>query len=1117
MNAALYVCYVLITKFTSMKKLIAAAYAALLMITASAQNLKHVAQKIKSLHDQEVQFTGNSLFEITAGTRMRSSDIKGEVSRATILNLRQSNMQAILAERPAHILISIPLNSGNTFELELYQSEIFTPDFSVVESSSNQAVSYTGGLHYWGIVKNNNRSLAAISIFENEVMGLISLPDEGNFVLGKLEGDAGNAHILYNENDLSARKSLQCFNTGDDKAYNPKELQCPSKLIANCIRLYWEVNYDIYQGKGSVANATNYVTGLFNESALIYANDNIPVALSQVYVWNTTSPYTSTSSSGLLSQFQAYRNSFNGDLGHLLGYSGGGGIAAGFSGLCAANLDNSQCYSGIHSSYSNVPTYSWSVEVVTHEQGHLMGSRHTHACVWNGNGTAIDGCGPSAGYGYEGSCSGAPLPPAGGTIMSYCHLAGVGINFTLGFGAQPAAVILNNYNNATCLINCNGTICLSPVNMNTLNITTTTATLTWDTVPGAVSYVVQYRVAGSGSWIPGTSSINSYNAVGLTPGTNYEWQVQTVCSGGSSIYTVSSFFTTVPAVCNIPSGLYTINITSNSAVLTWVAVGGASCYNIQWRAVGSPSWQTGTTTSTSYTISGLTPVTNYEWQIQTVCVGGAMSSISNSVNFGTLALGQAVTIILQPDAECGKDAWLSGCFSCGQDTVNFGTMAEFDACGWTVSGQTANVRSVIEFDLTSIPAGSTVQSAYLSLYFNPNSSNGNQTQFGLNDAYLSKVTSPWFENTVTWVNQPATTPVNQTYLPVSTTSTQDYLNLDVTAMTQDFVNNPSANYGMMLKLINEATYRCLLFASSDHFNAALRPKLEVTYLPAITTCVSYQYSNCNGIDALVSGCVPCGYDTSNFGDAPEFDAIAWTNGGNISNCRGLIYWDLSSIPVTAVVTSATLSLYGYNSPANGHHDPLTGANDAYINKVIGPWSENVVTWNTKPSVSPVNQAYLTASTTPTQDYTNIDVTAMVQDMIVNPSGNYGMMLQLVTESFYRKLVFASSDNADPAKHPRLDICFTAPVAVNEIDDENSLIVTQDIFSGNVKVISGHNFKNDASIALYNSAGQMVMKYNNLSGRIFMFSNPIVADGIYFYRVINGNKILNGKLLMISKK
>ena len=88
------------------------------------------------------------------------------------------------------------------------------------------------------------------------------------------------------------------------------------------------------------------------------------------------------------------------------------------------------------------PTYSFNVFILTHEMGHLLGSRHTHACVWNGNGTAIDTC---SGF-TEGGCPLVGSPPSGGTIMSYCHNDPVGINFTEGFGLQPGNVIRNTVN-----------------------------------------------------------------------------------------------------------------------------------------------------------------------------------------------------------------------------------------------------------------------------------------------------------------------------------------------------------------------------------------------------------------------------------------------------------------------------------------------------------------------------------------------------------------------------------------------------------------------------------------------------------------------------------------------
>ncbi len=104
-------------------------------------------------------------------------------------------------------------------------------------------------------------------------------------------------------------------------------------------------------------------------------------------------------------------------------------------------------YCGIYNSFNTVPTWSWSVQCVSHENGHLLRSPHTHSCAWNGNNTAIDGC-----YPPEGACT-RPAIPAKGTIMSYCNLQG-GIDFNLGFGPQPAALMRATIDASFCLIAC---------------------------------------------------------------------------------------------------------------------------------------------------------------------------------------------------------------------------------------------------------------------------------------------------------------------------------------------------------------------------------------------------------------------------------------------------------------------------------------------------------------------------------------------------------------------------------------------------------------------------------------------------------------------------------------
>ncbi len=615
-----------------------------LCLNVFAGNIKPIAAKIESQKSRLATLPQVQLFAITVSSNQKSVQMNSAVSNATVLEFRMNDAQNILSSKPENLNLIIPLKAGGNLELEVYKNNFFTPDFTVVTSATNgQPVPYSGGVHYWGIIKGDNSSLVAISIFNDEVMGMISSPSLGNLVLGKIENDSQSRHILYNDKDLHATNVPHCDTPDDGIGYDKTlEQQGNQTQSVNCIRLYWEVNYDIYTGKGSLTAATNYVTAVFNQSAILYTNDNIPVSLSQLYVWNTASPYTGTSTSTLLSQFQTNVNSFNGDLGHLIGYAGGGGIAASINGLCNSNTDYKQCYSGISSTYQNVPTFSWTVEVVTHEQGHLMGSKHTHACAWNGNNTAIDNCGPTAGYAYEGSCSGAPTPVNGGTIMSYCHLVGsVGINFSNGFGSQPKAAILAKYNAASCLTACSGGSCNTPTGMSTGSITQNSAIFSWTAAPGATSYYIQYRIVGAGSWTTGSTSTTSYSATPLTPSANYEWQVQTICPAGSSPFASLIYFTTANVTsCVAPTSLTTDYISPTSARLNWSATAcdsllvryyKTSVPNIVYFKTVKP----GTTTNT--TISGLLSSTNYTWLIRTYCNGAQSGSYSNTATFSTTA------------------------------------------------------------------------------------------------------------------------------------------------------------------------------------------------------------------------------------------------------------------------------------------------------------------------------------------------------------------------------------------------------------------------------------------------------------------------------------------------
>jgi len=191
-------------------------------------------------------------------------------------------------------------------------------------------------------------------------------------------------------------------------------------------------------------------------------------------------------------------------------------------------------------------------------------------------------------------------------------------------------------------VSSSGSSCGVASGLSAINITSSSATLDWNDVSGATGYNIRYRKTGTSTWSNATSATSSVAVSGLASSTTYEFQVQTVCSGGTtSAFSSSATFTTTAPACGVTSGLSAINITSSSATLDWNDVSGATGYNIRYRKTGTSTWtSTGTTSATSsVAVSGLASSTTYEFRVQTVCSGGTTSAFSLSATFTTLGSG----------------------------------------------------------------------------------------------------------------------------------------------------------------------------------------------------------------------------------------------------------------------------------------------------------------------------------------------------------------------------------------------------------------------------------------------------------------------------------------------
>ena len=110
----------------------------------------------------------------------------------------------------------------------------------------------------------------------------------------------------------------------------------------------------------------------------------------------------------------------------------------------------------------------------------------------------------------------------------------------------------------------NGTVpsCGVPGGLSATSITTSSATLSWSAVSGAVNYNVQFKPTSSSTWTSTSASTNSLPVSGLTASTQYEFQVQTACDTSSSSFSSSAFFTTGTTGC---TDVYEANNTKATA------------------------------------------------------------------------------------------------------------------------------------------------------------------------------------------------------------------------------------------------------------------------------------------------------------------------------------------------------------------------------------------------------------------------------------------------------------------------------------------------------------------------------------------------------------------------
>ncbi|HOY12277.1 MAG TPA: M12 family metallo-peptidase [Saprospiraceae bacterium] len=382
------------------------------------------------------------------------------------LKINKSSLNSLIANRPQSFDCTFP---GQKSRQNLQKYALLSKGFYVSDDKGQKYFPQSDIMVYHSSDANE---LITLVIYEEQVSIFYS-DESGNHSILPTKGES-YTHLIE-ESFIDENFDCKVIEDQVDQKVN-RSMNKRSATENECVDIYLEIDHRAYLNKGSsIPNTTTWAINLMAQVALQFNRVKIPLKISGIKIFTSVDPYVSLNDSTTNNMEQTLyefrdsmnRQGFNGRLAHLLcGRSIGGGIA--YLGSLCSNFTNVAVSGNLNSGVTAYPTYSWNVNVIAHELGHNFGSSHTHDCVWNGNNTAIDGCRAPNG------CPSPPQPPSniGGTIMSYCHLTGSGINPKNGFGPQPGALIYERFSNATCELSadCSGTppvndLCFSAISL----------------------------------------------------------------------------------------------------------------------------------------------------------------------------------------------------------------------------------------------------------------------------------------------------------------------------------------------------------------------------------------------------------------------------------------------------------------------------------------------------------------------------------------------------------------------------------------------------------------------------------------------------------------------------
>ncbi len=386
-----------------------------------------------------------------------ASKMSFTVKYAEYYQFENLSTEKSISNAPHLIELKIPFN-GKTYNCIFKRNFLKSPDYKLT-TSKTQISDPTNSLFYSGIVEGQPTSWATLAYIDGQYKILVA-HNKGNLEVNHIKG---GTYAIYDSKDQKFTPEFACEYV--DKAVKENNASTV-RVGSDCLELYIECDFQSYLDNGSsVASTEAWAMSIINDVSTIYATINVPLVISEIFVWNSADPYVNESKltevrDSFVSQIQ---NNYTGRVAQLFSTRPlSGGLAYGIGGVCGTYPDFPGPYSiatELSTTFDPYPNFSFTVNVVSHELGHVLGARHTHACVWGSNNdTQIDDCGNLHATNTGGTPEGTGcydeqnpvLPMNGGTIMSFCNLAGGGIDLANGFGTEVGNFIFEEYNTAIC-------------------------------------------------------------------------------------------------------------------------------------------------------------------------------------------------------------------------------------------------------------------------------------------------------------------------------------------------------------------------------------------------------------------------------------------------------------------------------------------------------------------------------------------------------------------------------------------------------------------------------------------------------------------------------------------